>query len=73
MKIMKNKNVSQIKGNNNAVQQGKENTLLTDSKHANDNHKRFYEKANFWIGVAALVVAVIVGWDAIITYIGRII
>lgn len=68
-----NKNASKIKGNNNIVQQGKENTLQLDSKNANDNHKRFYEKANFWLGVIALVVAIIAGWDAIINFIEKII
>lgn len=68
-----NKNASKIKGNNNIVQQGKENTLQLDSKNANDNHKQFYEKANFWLGVIALVVAIIAGWDAIINFIEKII
>lgn len=70
---MMNKNASKIKGNSNVVQQGKENTLQTDSKYTNDDHKHFYEKANFWIGVIALVVAIIVGWDVIINFIEKII
>lgn len=71
--IMMNKNVSKIKGNNNIVQQGKENTLQTDGKPTYDNHRQFFEKANFWIGVIALLVAIIVGWNAIIKFIGKII
>ena len=66
------KNVSKIKGNNNVIQQGKENNLQIGNKSANDDHKRFYEKANFWLGVAALVVAIIVGWDAIMKIIEKI-
>lgn len=66
------KNVSKIKGNNNVIQQDKENNLQTGNKSANDDHKRFYEKANFWLGVAALVVAIIVGWDAIMKIIEKI-
>ena len=68
---MMNKHVSKIIGNHNFVQQGKNKLQQKDGHMSKEFPKRFYERAGFWVAVATLLVAIIVGWNEIMKFIGK--